>query len=153
MSLSNVTPVVNALVAGGITEGVSLWVANWSLTEAEARALVQTAGGPWPIIGVQYANRGTYDESVFSAAWLAAVSGDPPVTPPGTWHGEYVTAGMFSLAALAAKLGVPPAALLRMTAVHYGHFDTDLAWWLNAVLSGTRPANSPLPAGIRFWVS
>jgi hypothetical protein len=40
-----------------------------------------------------------------------------------------------------------------MTAVHYGHFDTDLAWWLNAVLSGTRPANSPLPAGIRFWVS
>ena len=153
MSLSSVTPVVNALIAGGIHEGVSLWIANWNLTEAEARALVQTAGGPWPVIGVQYRNAGLYDVSVFSGPWLDAVSGPVPPAVPGKWHGEYVNAGMFSLAALAAKLGVPPSTLLRMTATHYGKFDTELAWWLNEVASGARPASSPMPAGIRFWVA
>ena len=151
MSLSKVTPVVNALIAGGISEGVGLWVANWNLTEAEAAALVRHAGGPFPVIGVQYRNAGTFDVSVFSRPWLDAVSGDP-VVPPGKWHGEYVTAGQFSLAQLAAKLGVPPAALLRMTAVHYGSFGNDLAGWLNAVHAGTQPASTPLPKGVRFWV-
>ena len=88
MSLSKVTPVVNALIAGGIHSGVSLWIANWNLTLAEATALVAHAGGPWPVIGVQYANRGTYDVSVFSQAWLKEVSvtasAGPPV-PPGQW--------------------------------------------------------------------
>jgi hypothetical protein len=150
MSLSMVTPVVNALVHGGIAEGVSLWVANWNLTEAEAAALVQHAGGPFPIIGVQYRNAGTYDVSVFSRAWLDAVSGVP--AEPGKWHGEYVTAGQFSLAQLAAKLGVPPSTLLRMTAVHYKSFGDPLAAWLNAVSAGTKPPSTPLPKGIRFWV-
>ena len=151
MSLSMVTPVVNALVAGGIRSGVSLWVANWNLTEAEAAVLVVHAGGPFPIIGVQYRNAGTYDVSVFSRPWLAAVSGDP-VVPPAAFHGEYVTAGQFSLAQLAAKLGVPPSALLRMTAVRYDTFGDALAAWLNAVHAGTKPASTPLPKGIRFWV-
>ena len=149
MSLSMVTPVVNALIAGGIHSGVSLWVANWNLTEAEAAALVQHAGGPFPVVGVQYRNAGTYDVSVFSREWLGAVSGD---RPEGKWQGGYVTAGMFSLAQLAAKLGVPPSALLRMTAVHYKTFGDPLAAWLNAVHAGTQPASTPLPKGIRFWV-
>lgn len=153
MSLSMVTPVVNALVRGGISEGVGLWVANWNLTEAEAAALVQHAGGPFPVIGVQYRNAGTYDVSVFSRPWLDAVSGDPAVRPAGfTGHGEYVTAGQYSLARLAAKLGVPSSTLLRMTAVHYKSFGDPLAAWLNAVHSGTQPASAPLPKGIRLWV-
>jgi hypothetical protein len=151
MSLSSVTPVVNALIAGGITEGVGLWVANWNLTEAEAAALVAHAGGPFPVIGVQYANRGTYDVSVFSRPWLDAVSGDPAVRPAG-FHGLYTTAGMYSLAQLAAKLGVPPAALLRMTAVRFGTFGDALAGYLNALHAGTKPVSTPLPAGIKLWV-
>lgn len=75
LNLSNLTLAVNALVAGKIVSGVSLWLANWNLTEAEATSLVQLAGGPYPVIGVQYGNRGGYDVSVFSAAWLANVSG------------------------------------------------------------------------------
>jgi len=151
MSLSKVTPVVNALIAGGIAEGPGLWVANWNLTEAEAAALVAHAGGPFPIIGVQYRNAGTYDVSIFSKPWLDAVSGDP-AAPPAAFHGEYVTAGMYSLAQLAAKLGTVPSALLRMTAVHYGTFGNDLAGYLNAIHAGTKPAGAILPAGIRFWV-
>ena len=157
MSLSNVTPVANALVAAGITSGPGLWVANWNLTAAEATALVVSGGGPFPIIGVQYRNAGTYDVSVFSASWLSDVSGDPPAhpapEPAQPFHGQYVTAGQFSLAQLAAKLGVTPAALLRMTAVRFGAFDTELAWWINAVASGGRPATAPLPAGIKLWVN
>jgi hypothetical protein len=73
-SLSNVTPLVNALVAAGITSGPGLWIANWNLTQAEATALVATGGGPFPVIGVQYGNRGAYDVSVFSVPWLTANS-------------------------------------------------------------------------------
>ncbi len=77
----------------------------------------------------------------------------PHVTaPPPKFRGEYVTAGMFSLAQLAAKLGVPPAALLRMTAVRFGTFGDQLAAYENALHSGTQPASAPLPKGIRFWV-
>ena len=155
MSLASVTTVANALVAGGITSGVSLWIANWNLAEAEARALVAFAGGPFPVIGVQYGNRGSYDVSVMSVPWLAAVSAAPVIAhpaAPAAFHGEYVTAGMFSLAQLAAKLGTMPATLLRMTAVHYGTFGNDLAGWLNAAAAGTRPASTPLPAGIKLWV-
>jgi len=150
MSLSNVTPVVNALVTAGITSGPGLWIANWNLTEPEARALVAFAAGPFPVIGVQYGTRGDYDVSVFSAAWLAAVSGDLPA--PAGWHGEYVTAGLFSLAQLAAKLGVPPSALLRMTAVHYGTLGNQLAAYENALHGGTQPASAPVPAGVKLWV-
>jgi hypothetical protein len=121
------------------------------LTEAEATALVAHAGGPFPVIGVQYRNAGTYDVSVFSRPWLAEVSADPATRPAG-FHGEYKTAGMYSLAQLAAKLGVPPAALLRMTAVKYKTFGDALAAWLNAVHTGTQPATMPLPKGVRFWV-
>ncbi len=151
MSLSMVTPVVNALIAGGISEGPGLWIAHWGITAGEARTVVQIAGGPFPVIGVQYRNAGLYDVSVFSRPWLDAVSGDPAVRPAG-FRGEYVTAGQFSLAQLAAKLGVPPSALLRMTAVHYKSFGDPLAAWLNAVHAGTKPATAPLPKGIRFWV-
>ena len=71
---------------------------------------------------------------------------------PQGFRGEYVTAGQLPLAGVAAKLGVPPSTLLRMTAVHYKTFGDPLAAWLNAVHAGTRPASTPLPKGIRLWV-
>ena len=39
-----------------------------------------------------------------------------------------------------------------MTAVHYGTFGNTLAGYLNAVHAGTKPASTPLPAGIKLWV-
>lgn len=73
-SMSNVTPLVNALIAGGVTSGPRLWIANWSLSEAQARNLIANASGPFPIVGVQYANNPQYDTSVWSTEYLSDVS-------------------------------------------------------------------------------
>ena len=81
-SSSNLTPVANTLVAAGITEGVNLWVAE-PMTVQQATAMLNSAGGPFPIVGVQYAFEGLYDISLFSTAWLDDVSGKPPTTKPG----------------------------------------------------------------------
>lgn len=89
-SQSRLTEVVNALIAGGVTSGVGLWVANWSFTETEAVAAVMAAAGPFPIIGFQYTNAGTLDKDVFDSGWLNNRSGAVapnqgiPV-PPGQW--------------------------------------------------------------------
>jgi hypothetical protein len=83
-SASSITSVVNALVHGGRKSGAGLWVANWNLNEAAAAALVAAAFGPFPVIGIQFTDAaGFYDTDVFSAAWLADVSGPPhpPVLP------------------------------------------------------------------------
>lgn len=76
-SASNVTPVVNALIGGGVTSGVGLWVANWNLTETEAIDEVLNASGPFPIIGAQYASGNLGDFDVWSRKWLENVSGAP----------------------------------------------------------------------------
>lgn len=92
MSASNVTEVANALIAGGVTSGVGLWVANWSLTEPEAITEITNAAGPFPIIGVQFHNAGLFDISVFSGTWLdtRAASKPPPTkpTPPPGFDGS-----------------------------------------------------------------
>lgn len=75
MSASNVTAVVNALIAGGVSSGVGLWVANWNLTEPNAVLDVLSGSGPFPIRGVQFHNAGAFDMSVFDSDWLANVSG------------------------------------------------------------------------------
>lgn len=74
-SASNVTAVVNALIAGGVNSGVGLWVANWNLTIADSVAEVLGASGPFPIRGIQFHNAGPYDMSVFDTAWLSTTSG------------------------------------------------------------------------------
>lgn len=88
-SASNVTPLVNALIAGGITSGIGLWVANWNLSEAQAVADVLAASGPFPIIGIQFTDKPVlYDISVFSSTWLMEGSAMPihPITaPPGVY--------------------------------------------------------------------
>jgi hypothetical protein len=76
MSADNVTAVVNALIAGGIKHNVGLWVANYNLTQSEAESMVLSAGGPFPIVGVQYTDNppdGRFDTSVFSTAYLTDV--------------------------------------------------------------------------------
>src|SRR6266571_1509911 len=80
-SASNVTPLVNALIAGGVTSGCGLWVANWNLTQVQAYADVVNAAGPYPIVGVQWASGQYYDTDVFSGSWLARVSAGAPGAP------------------------------------------------------------------------
>lgn len=88
-SASNVTPVVNALIAGGVRSGVGLWVANWNLTEAQAIADVQAASGPFPIIGIQYASGQFFDSDIFDHAWLTTVSGGFAANPVSNLHVTY----------------------------------------------------------------
>jgi len=97
---------------------------------------------------------GTADCSVFHGSIddLAALAYQGAKQPAKGFHGEYVTAGMYSLAQLAAKLGTVPSALLRMTACHYKSFGDPLAAYENALHSGAQPASAPLPKGTRFWV-
>lgn len=124
------------------------WVAAYGTREPDVPHQLWQFTDAFKVPGV-----GVCDCSVFhgSIEELAALAFQPATQPQG-FHGTYVTAGQSSLAQLAAKLGVPPAALLRMTAVHFGTFGNDLAGYLNAVHSGTQPASTPLPKGIRFWV-
>lgn len=77
MSANDVTNVANALVNGGVTSGVSLFVANWNLTEPAAVADVIAAAGPFPIVGVQFTNTGPYDISVFSTHYFTTRSEKP----------------------------------------------------------------------------
>jgi GH25 family lysozyme M1 (1,4-beta-N-acetylmuramidase) len=94
---------------------------------------------------------GTCDCSVFHGSIddLAALAYQGAKTPP-KFHGDYETAGMYSLAQLAGKLGTTSSALLRMTAVRYGTFGDALAAYLND--PDTKLASTPLPKGIRLWV-
>jgi hypothetical protein len=78
---SNLTPVANALNSFGITSGVNLFLSE-PMTQTQAEVLVNTASGPFPIIGVQFAFLPDHDVSVVSTAWLNDVSGKTPVTPP-----------------------------------------------------------------------
>jgi len=82
MSVSSVTPVVNALVAAGITKGVNLWVAG-PMTAAQAQAELNASGGPFPIIGIQYEFGPDHDVSLMSTDWLNEVSGKTPASAPG----------------------------------------------------------------------
>lgn len=91
-SQNSLTDVANALIAGGVTSGIGLWVANWNFTEPQAIADVIAASGPFPIVGVQFTDNaksgGLFDTSVFSTAYLQDVSKvttpnpNPAPTPP-----------------------------------------------------------------------
>lgn len=72
---SNLSAVCNSLVAGGVTSGVGIWLANWSLNASAAAAQVVAGSGPFPVIAVQFSDAGLYDISVFSTTWLDTMSG------------------------------------------------------------------------------
>jgi hypothetical protein len=83
-SQDNVTNVVNALIGSGIVHNVGLFVADFSLTQAEAEAMVTSAGGPFPVKAVQFASNSQYDTSVFNSGWLTSVVEDAGWIPlPG----------------------------------------------------------------------
>lgn len=88
LNRSELTPAVNQLNAAGITSGVSIWLAA-PMTEQAATQVLNTAGGPFPVVGVQYAFFDAFDVSLFSAAWVNNVSKAPAATPagPGTQIG------------------------------------------------------------------
>lgn len=101
MSESNVTTVVNALIAGGVTS-CPLIVADYSYSYTEALADVANASGPFPIVGVQYSDaggNGAYDLDVWSLEWLnnrskmATESYAVSTLPPGEWRGPIVLTG------------------------------------------------------------
>ena len=92
-SQDSLTPVCNALAAAHVT-GVGLWVADWNDTPDAAVAALQASSGPYPVVGVQYANAGRYDRDVFLASWVntrsakaqpAAPAPAKPAVPPGQW--------------------------------------------------------------------
>lgn len=85
-SRANVTEVVNALTAGGVTSGVGLGIADWNGSQAEAEQEVADESGPFPVVWRQFQNNGAYDEGIFSVPWLQNVSVARPPVPPGQWN-------------------------------------------------------------------
>ena len=97
-SASNVTANVNALIAGGVTSGVGLWIARWDGNSAADILALAAAGGPFPVIGFQYEDDGPFDADVFSTSWLDTVSGNGWVFGPCRnvrfWGGATTTFGV-----------------------------------------------------------
>lgn len=141
-SASNVTPLVNALIAGGVKSGAGLWVANWNLTQAQAYADVVNAAGPFPIIGIQWSSGQFYDTDVLSGSWLAKVSQAGPV-----WR-EWASDGATSLAQLASETGLWVSHILAATGQHNGGaYDSVTANYVGAGLW-----DAPIPVGAALWV-
>jgi hypothetical protein len=118
MSASNVTAVTNALIGGGVTSGIGLWVANFNLSQAEAESMVKDASGPFPIMGVQYTDNppgNEFDTSVFSATWLAKVADksqwlrltDVPHNAPVYYNENAGTLGYMNTAGKWTKVPLP----------------------------------------------
>jgi hypothetical protein len=78
---SNLTPLVNELLAVGITS-CNIWLANWSLSEAEATHMVYTRSGPWPLVAVQWASPTSNPDTILpgSSLTLAQANCDLSVT-------------------------------------------------------------------------
>lgn len=144
------------------------WVAAYQSTEAGLlpHTLWQSTNGKVGANITNWAGCGRVDTSKYNGTladlgtlgWMGNVTPPvPPVPPkppaPPRWHGEYVTAGMFSLADLCKNvLGVPTNTALRMTAVHYGSFLGDLGPYINDIMTGAKPWTTPVPKGVKLWV-
>jgi hypothetical protein len=104
-SASNVTPLVNELVAAKL-RAVGLWVANWNLSDPQAVADVQNAAGPYPIHAVQFSSGARYDTDVFSTAWLSDVSTSGP--------GKHLTKAGDTIDSLSASRNMSPEGFLTL---------------------------------------
>lgn len=83
LSMNNLTPAVDALMAAGIIN-VPFWTAQPGIGLAAATQRVATATGNYPCIGVQYEWDTVVDKDVFSLDWVTKVSTTvppPPVLP------------------------------------------------------------------------
>ena len=141
LSASQVTPLVNALIAAGIKSGVGLIPANWDLTKGEAVAEVVEAAGPFPIVGVQFASGPFYDSDVYSGTWLAAVSKQG--------YRDWDTQGRSSLAAAAQGTGMTPSAVLEATMNHFGKLDEVTSSYVDRAFAAFTPH---IPAGATLRV-
>lgn len=85
---SELTPVANTLDAAGITSGVNFYLSE-PMPEHAAMSLLENAGGPFPLVGVQYEFNDNYDVSLVSTGWLNNVSANAPAPAPkpGTQSG------------------------------------------------------------------
>lgn len=71
---STLTAVANALVAAKLSD-VPVWLADPGIRLSAAQSMVDSASGPFPVLGVQYAWFSSYDADVFESAWLNTMSG------------------------------------------------------------------------------
>lgn len=85
---SELTPAADALNAAGIASGVNFYLTE-PMPEQAAIEMLTTAGGPFPVVGVQYEFNQLFDVSVVSTGWLNNVSkAQETTTPkPGTQTG------------------------------------------------------------------
>jgi hypothetical protein len=144
MSGSNVTAVVNALLAGQVRSGVGLIVANWNLTDAQAVDEITTAAGPFPIEGIQFRNMGLYDADVFNAEWVGDVSKIQDSTKPT----RHIAAGMVSLKSVANGRGADLSEVIWLTATHRpGGFGIDERRYFRAGDMSAR-----MPMGMVYWL-
>jgi GH25 family lysozyme M1 (1,4-beta-N-acetylmuramidase) len=126
------------------------WVAAYGTREPDPPHTLWQFTDAFKVPGVGTADCSVFHGGIDDLAALAYQGAKPAPHPAARFHGEYETAGMYSLAGVAAKLGTTPSALLRMTAVRYRAFGDSLAAYLND--PDTKLASTPLPKGIRFWV-
>lgn len=140
-SASNITVVVNALIAGGVRSGVYLWPADWGISYTEAMNDILDGSGPFPVIGMQISSGATYDTDVFSAAWLAKTSGN--LVPPVPLVTVPVTFG------LAARIAVQNIQAAGLTATTDPLRDSSKTY----VSTGSTPeGNSRVPKGSHVTV-
>lgn len=82
-SLDAVPDVAAELAAHPPVSKPVLWVAHWGISMDDAARLIGTEISGLTVVGVQFANRGSFDSDVWDSAWLDTVSGGPvPVSPP-----------------------------------------------------------------------
>jgi hypothetical protein len=88
-SQDNLTPMLNACIAVGVTAG-NLWVANYNLSIEEATALVVHRYGPWPIQAVQWASPSSNPRTLIPGSKLTLLEGDCDlsVTAPAWLSGQ-----------------------------------------------------------------
>lgn len=156
---------VSAGMAGIFSSQRRTWVASYGAHEPQlGHTLWQSTDGQVGSSITAWAGCGRIDTSIYhgTLAQLASMGwkhfGTPPVVKPPApppadrrYHGEWACQGQGSLAQLATQLGYPTNTLLRMTAVHFGYYDSILATWLNDVLTGAKPSTTPVPKGAKLW--
>lgn len=77
-SYDNRTEVVNTFIAAGITQGPRLWLAGWDAPVREIIDALDNSGGPFPVIGWQAHNYGSYDGSLVRVDWLDGTASPYP---------------------------------------------------------------------------
>jgi len=111
---SEVTPVVNALIAAGLTDNVPL-ILTEPMSEQEAVTELQNAGGPFPIVGIQYQFNGDHDVSLVSTAWLSNVTPPPEIPMPAANYTVQVERYQDGFGwVLATTINTPPATRYRI---------------------------------------